>query len=72
MDYILENNLGIRLSVLTRHHACNNLSCLIWLASEMEFTESEKKRENEEIKFSLLLSTPNTVRRFGCKNLSFV
>lgn len=38
----------------------------------MEFTEPEKTRENEEIKFSLLMSIANTAGHFGHGNLSFV
>lgn len=38
----------------------------------MEFTESDKTRENEEIKFSLLMSIANTAHHFGYGNLSFV
>lgn len=38
----------------------------------MEFTESEKTGENEEIKFSLLLNTTNPVCHFGYENPSFV
>lgn len=38
----------------------------------MEFPESEKIGENEEIKFSLLLNTTNPVCHFGYENLIFV